>query len=237
MIKFYLLYSLMLASFFGFGQTETILKGKIVSENTAISNADVINVTSKKVVVSNEFGEFTIPVKRADVLVVVAKNCFERQIYLSTAILNQPKLTIEITQKANELKEVIVQKEKLVKPIDITNAGKLNSYNSTMAANQSGVYTGETINGMDLVAIGKLIGKLFKKKKKQKITTVNFKEYIAENVDETFLHKTLKLSDTDYFRFLDFCEADPNVNKLIEEDNQFDIINFLYNKKDAFDKL
>lgn len=237
MIKFYFLFSLLLATFCGFGQTEILLKGMVVSENTAISNADIINVSSKKVVVSNEFGEFSIPVKRADVLVVVAKNCFERQIYLSTAILSQPKLIIEITKKANELKEVIVQKEKLVTPIEIAYVGKINSYNRTMAANQSGVYTGETLNGMDFVAIGKLIGKLFKKKKKKATSTINFKEYIAQNVDETFLNKTLKLSDEDYFRFLDFCEAEPKVADLVREDNQFNIINFLFVKKEAFDKL
>jgi hypothetical protein len=237
MKKSYLLFIIILSSFLGYGQSEIQLKGKIISDNSPVANAEIVNATSKKVVVSNEFGEFTIPAKRADLIVVVAKNCFEKQIYLSNALLSQNNLIIEITKKANELKEVIVTKEEFVTPAEIAVSKSMNAYNRTMAANQSGVYTGETINGMDFVAIGKLIGKLFKKKKKQKITTVNFKEYIAENVDETFLHKTLKLSDTDYFRFLDFCEADPNVNKLIEEDNQFDIINFLYNKKDAFDKL
>lgn len=228
---------MLLFSFYGFSQSEILLKGKVISENAAISNADVVNVTSKKVVVTNEFGEFSIPIKRADVLVVVAKNCFEKQIYLSTAILSQPKLIIEITKKANELKEVIVQKEKLVTPTEIAYAGRINSYNRTMAANLSGVYTGETLNGMDFVAIGKLIGKLFKKKTKKATTTVNFKEYIADNVDESFLNKTLKLSDEDYYRFLDFCEADPKVADLVKEDNQFNIINFLFVKKEVFDKL
>jgi hypothetical protein len=226
-----------MTSILGYGQSEIQLKGKIISDNSPVANAEIVNATSKKVVVSNKLGEFTIPVKRADLLVVVAKNCFEKQIYLSTSLLSQDKLIIEITKKANELEEVVVKKEALVSQEEIAKIIGLNRYNSTMLANQSGVYTGETINGMDFVAIGKLIGKLFKKKKKQKIATVNFKEYIAENVDETFLHKTLKLSDTDYFRFLDFCEADSNVKKIIESDNQFDIINFLYNKKDAFDKL
>ena len=46
-----------------------------------------------------------------------------------------------------------------------------------------------------------------------------------------------KLSDEDYFRFLDFCEADPKVADLVREDNQFNIINFLFVKKEAFDKL
>ena len=237
MYKIYFIYALLLYSFSGFSQTEILLKGKVVSENSPIPNAEIVNVSSKKVVVSDEFGKFTIPVKRADLLVVVAKNCFEKQVYLSTAILSQPLLIIDIVKKANELKEVIVTKEQFVTPAEISAARSMNSYNRTMTANQTGVYTGEMVNAMDFVAIGKLIGKLFKKKKKKATTKVNFKEYIAENVDESFLNKTLKLSDEDYFRFLDFCEADPKVADLVKEDNQFNIVNFLFDKKEAFDKL
>lgn len=237
MKKSYLLFFIVLFSLLGFGQSEIQLKGKIISDNSPVANAEIVNATSKKVVVSNEFGEFTIPVKRADLLVVVAKNCFEKQIYLSTALLSQGNLVIEVTKKANELKEVIVTKERLVSQEAIAVSASIKKYNTTMTANQSGVYTGETINGMDLIAVGKLVGKLFKKKKKRPTATINFKEYIAENVDESFLHKTLKLGDEEYFRFLDFCEADSKANKLIEEDNQFNIINFLFDKKAAFDKL
>ena len=41
-----------------------------------------------------------------------------------------------------------------------------------MRANQTGVYTGETINAIDFIAVGKLIGKLFKKEKTQLLLSI-----------------------------------------------------------------
>ena len=78
---------------------------------------------------------------------------------------------------------------------------------------------------------------LFKKKKKHPVITVNFKEYIADNINKSFLFETLKLDEKDYFRFLEFCEADTNASMLVQEANEFKIVNFLFEKKEAFDRL
>lgn len=155
-----------LISFLSFSQSETILKGKIVSENSSLSNAEIINVRTKKVAVSDEFGDFTIAVNTNDLLVIISKEYFEKKIYITSNLLTQEKLSISVYKKATELKEVIVKKEQLVSPIEIAESARINSYNTTMRANQTGVYTGETINAIDFIAVGKLIGKLFKKKKK-----------------------------------------------------------------------
>ena len=237
MIKpFFLLFGFLI-SFFSFSQSETILKGKIVSENSSLSNAEIINVRTKKIAVSDEFGDFTIAVNTNDLLVIIAKEYFEKKIYITSNLLSQEKLSISVNKKATELKEVIVKKEQLVSPIEIAESARINSYNTTMRANQTGVYTGETINAIDFIAVGKLIGKLFKKKKKNPIITVNFKEYIADNINKSFLFETLKLDEKDYFRFLEFCEADTNASMLVQEANEFKIVNFLFEKKEAFDRL
>jgi hypothetical protein len=235
MIKpFFLLFGFLI-SFFSFSQFKTVLKGKIVSDNLSLSNAEIVNIRTKKVVVSDEFGDFTIAVNINDLLVIIAKEYFEKKIYITSNLLSQEKLSISVNKKATELKEVIVKKEQLVSPTEIAESGRINSYNTTMRANQTGVYTGETINGIDFIAVGKLIGKLFKKKKP--IITVNFKEYITDNITKSFLFETLKLDEKDYFRFLDFCEADTDASKLVQEGNEFKIVNFLFEKKEAFDRL
>lgn len=237
MIKpFFLLFGFLI-SFFSFSQSKTVLKGKIVSDNLSLSNAEIVNIRTKKVVVSDEFGDFTIAVNINDLLVIIAKEYFEKKIYITSNLLSQEKLSISVNKKTTELKEVIVKKEQLVSPTEIAESGRINSYNTTMRANQTGVYTGETINGIDFIAVGKLIGKLFKKKKKKPIITVNFKEYITDNITKSFLFETLKLDEKDYFRFLDFCEADSDASKLALEGNEFKIINFLFEKKEAFDSL
>ena len=235
MIKPFFLLFWFLISFFSFSQSKTVLKGKIVSDNLSLSNAEIVNIRTKKVVVSDEFGDFTIAVNINDLLVIIAKEYFEKKIYITSNLLSQEKLSISVNKKTTELKEVIVKKEQLVSPTEIAESGRINSYNTTMRANQTGVYTGETINGIDFIAVGKLIGKLFKKKKP--IITVNFKEYITDNITKSFLFETLKLDEKDYFRFLDFCEADSDASKLALEGNEFKIINFLFEKKEAFDSL
>jgi hypothetical protein len=235
MIKPFFLLFWFLISFFSFSQSKTVLKGKIVSDNLSLSNAEIVNIRTKKVVVSDEFGDFTIAVNINDLLVIIAKEYFEKKIYITSNLLSQEKLSISVNKKATELKEVIVKKEQLVSPTEIAESGRINSYNTTMRANQTGVYTGETINGIDFIAVGKLIGKLFKKKKP--IITVNFKEYITDNITKFFLFETLKLDEKDYFRFLDFCEADTDASKLVQEGNEFKIVNFLFEKKEAFDRL
>jgi hypothetical protein len=237
MSKYYLFLFGFLISFFGYSQSAKIVKGIIICDNASVSNAEVINVRTKNVAVTNEFGVFTIAAQRNDLLVIVAKDFFEKKVYLSSALLSQDKISIDVIRKSNELKEVIVKKEKLVTPIEMSEVSRINSYNTTKQANQMGVYTGETIYGMDFVAIGKMIGKLFKKKKKKPVNTINFTEYVSNNIDKSYLLETLKLEDKDYYRFLEFCESDPTVSQLIVEDNQFKIFNFLYNKKEAFDKL
>jgi hypothetical protein len=235
MIKpFFLLFGFLI-SFFSFSQSKTVLKGKIVSDNLLLSNAEIVNIRTKKVVVSDEFGDFTIAVNINDLLVIIAKEYFEKKIYITSNLLSQEKLSISVNKKVTELKEVIVKKEQLVSPTEIAESGRINSYNATMRANQTGVYTGKTINGIDFIAVGKLIGKLFKKKKP--IITVNFKEYITDNITKSFLFETLKLDEKDYFRFLDFCEADTDASKLVQEGNEFKIVNFLFEKKEAFDRL
>ena len=237
MIKPFSLLFWFLISFFSFSQSKTVLKGKIVSDNLSLSNAEIVNIRTKKVVVSDEFGDFTIAVNINDLLVIIAKEYFEKKIYITSNLLSQEKLSISVNKKVTELKEVIVKKEQLVSPTEIAESGRMNSYNATMRANQAGVYTGETINGIDFIAVGKLIGKLFKKKKKKPIITVNFKEYITDNITKSFLFETLKLDEKDYFRFLDFCEADTDASKLVQEGNEFKIVNFLFEKKEAFDRL
>lgn len=237
MTKLYLILLLFLYSFLTFSQSAKLVKGKIVSEKSPVSNAEIINVRTKKVVVSDEFGAFAINAQRNDLLVIVAKDCFEKKIYISSTLLSQEQIFIEVIRKANELREVVVKKEQLVSPAEIAETSRVNSYNTTMRANQTGVYTGETINGMDFVAIGKMIGKLFKRKRNEVATpNVDIKEYLSTNFDAAFCAKVLEIKQEQVVDFFIFCEKDPKAQKILNEGSDFEIVDFLISKKEEFNK-
>jgi hypothetical protein len=237
MRKFYILSITIFYSLLGFSQSAKIVKGKIVSENSSISNAEVINVRTKTVVVSNEFGEFSIPAQRNDLLVIVAKDCFEKKVYMSSILLSQDKISIEVIRKANELKEVVIRKEEFVTPADIASTASVNKYNTMIRANQTGVYTGETVNGTDFIAVGKMIGKLFKRKRKEAATiNVDIKDYLSSNFDEAFCAKVLYLKQEQVIDFFKFCEDDPKAQRILNDGSDFEIVDFLISKKEKFNK-
>ena len=100
------------------------------------------------------------------------------------------------------------------------------------------VYTGEMVNGMDFVQIGKMIGKLFKSKKPKTSTTeVTFAEYSKANFNQSFYTKTLKLKPEDTARFIDYCQADSKSKTAMQSNDELTILEFLMEKKTEFDKL
>ena len=102
------------------------------------------------------------------------------------------------------------------------------------------VYTGEIVNGVDFVQIGKMIGKLFKSKNpkvKKTEATLPFTEYAKANFNESFFSKTLKLQPGETSRFLEYCQADPKSKTAIESNDELTMLEFLLAKKSEFDKL
>jgi hypothetical protein len=96
------------------------------------------------------------------------------------------------------------------------------------------------VNAMDFVQIGKMIGKLFKgknSKKNAKEEPMGFKMYALTNFNPSFFSKTLQLKPEETSRFLEYCESDPKSKTTIESNDELTVLEFLLNKKTAFDKL
>jgi len=224
----------------GFSQTEKRINGKVVSETNALQDIDIVNITAKKVTSSDNNGYFTISAKVNDELYIISKKYIDRKIV--------------VTQKDFDNHLIILMSEKPIELEEVKITGKpLGGYKVTQAdidliklekqisrpVNQS-VYTGEIVNGMDFVRIGKEIINLFKKKEEDKKPAklqIVFKDYVKDNFQEDFYTKTLGLKPDEIFRFLEFCDADPSAKTIANGDCKLAVMEFLLAKNKAFKKL
>ena len=89
------------------GQEEdrTLLRGTVLYRNSVVPNENVINTTAQLATITNERGEFTIPVKEGDEVVFMAVNYQLQMVEITEDILKKNRLVVEVTEKVTELTE------------------------------------------------------------------------------------------------------------------------------------
>lgn len=227
---------------FGFSQT---IKGKIVFNNYAIPKVDVINSNSKILTVSDAKGNFSIVAKMNDTLIFIAKNYELKKITVNPLIINDKDLIIELVLKAEELKEVVINKIPSIKlssgsKYEVDKLDKYGLEKSAYAPKVIGVNMGTIENGMDFIRIGSMIGGLFKKEKepiKKQKPIVPFKDLAEKSCSESYFLETLKLKPDEIELFLEFCDADSNSKTIAESNNILITMDFLFKKHMEFKKL
>ena len=237
-----LLLSFLFSYCFSFSQTEKLIRGKVLSGELLLKNIDIVNINSKKSVITDSNGDFTILAKVEDELFILSKEYNDLKIKLTQKEFEKDNLVITIEKKPIEIEEVKVQNKIKVRPI-ITQADLDAIKLSKQASNPKvpNVYTGEIENGMDFIRLGKDIIGLFKNKDKVKpkksLPLIGFKDYIHATFNEDFFSKKLKLNSDEIGLFLSFCEVDSKARTIVEHQNEFETMDFLISKKEDFKKL
>jgi hypothetical protein len=222
-----------------FSQT---IKGKIVFNNYGIPNVEVINSNSRALTVSNAKGYFSINAKTNDILVFIAKNYEIKKIVINPFITDDTDLTIELTLKAEELKEVVISKIEH-KTTWLTKEEieqiKLNSSRPKQGLKIAGYKESPMLVGVDFIRIGKQIHKLFKKEETTKTESqkANFKDFAKLNCNQTYFLESLKLKPEEIELFLEFCDADSKSKTIAASKNILSTMDFLYKKNLEFKKL
>lgn len=240
---------LLVTLFFVYGQfcfSQTV-NGKVVFNNYAIPNVEIVNSTSKSVTTSDTNGLFSITVKPNDILVFVAKGYEIKSLTITSKMITENNLEITLALKAEELKEIFINNQPSIKLGADTKweQGKLDQYTlekNAQRLNVVGVNRHTIDNGMDFIRIGKLIGSLFKKEKDsvpntKKSLSTTFISEAKNNFETTFYTETLKLKLEQIDLFLQFCDADPKSKTLINDSNALALMEFLLEKNTAFKKL
>lgn len=228
-------------SFLGFSQTEKFISGKISYQDSFQKNIDVINFNTKKITQTNELGQFTIEAKVNDVLIFMSENFIDQKYKLTSEDFEKNKLIIKLAEKPIPLEEVEIQQIKQIKVAAVSyNDAKISKIQKDAATPKvNEVYTGEMINGVDFMQVGRMIGKLFKSKKPKDIKAepIPFKDYAQANFNPTFFTKTLKLKPEETGRFLEYCQTDPKSKTVTDGNDELAILEFLLVKKSEFEKL
>ena len=243
-MKNYCLLPLLLSCFVGFAQPKLVLKGTIMSENFALQKIEIINLDTENIVSSNANGYFEIEIKAGNILVIGNASYNYQTIKIKKEDIENPNFKVFLTRKTEELEEVVVNNLKMPKikfdqaAIDANKIKKANTFPNNIN-NQN-----QIPNGANLIAIGKLFGKLFKsifnvepKKAEKIIPKVDIQSYIAKNLKPDYLTETLQIKPEETYLFFEFCKADAACKAMFETENIFLIMNFLSTKNGAFKKI
>ncbi len=232
-----------------------ILRGQIVSAEVEVDNVEIFNKSSNKGAITDKDGLYTIYAMVSDTLVIQSVQIKPLEIVLIEDDFKLNVFKIRLNLFVNELEEVVVTPTSLTGDLlkDIKNTkvyvlrenfeqnkiinlefvddGATSPTNKAMPSNQ-------TIPlGVDLVKVGKLFKEaVFGKKKNVKKIDYNKvrTEIIKEKFTYSFFTETLDLKMEDFEKFLLHCETDPEFKKLIAYNKEFELIEFLVEKRKTF---
>lgn len=211
------------------------IKGKVVSNGLPIQNVEVINISSKDVVITNPQGVFEIKATTSNWITFYHKEYDVVKVFVDSLFDFNKSLEIELFQKSTAIEEVIVEKKQpLLK--GLKTGMPVIPYNKPSVSFSDGtVYT-----PFDFMAIGKLIGGLFKNKNTTPYKPkepVQFRAFTAQSYTSDFLISSLKIRPEEIEEFLNFCSFDPDSKTVVENSDKMTLLQFLIAKSEEYKKI
>ncbi|ESU23285.1 hypothetical protein FEDK69T_14410 [Flavobacterium enshiense DK69] len=237
-----------------------LFRGIVVADSLDVDNIVVRNITSKRITITDNKGNFSLFVKERDTLVFSAIAFNSSVLIINKSHLDNEVVKIRLSVKVNELDEVVVRPYTLTgnleadsknlkiktvdvdeKKIDLSNPlPKYNKVDNSLAQITPG--SGNSFSGMDFVALGKKVHKaIFNPKPKEKkidyVTEKIFSEGVKEKFDPQFFTETLKLKPEEIDLFLAYCDdTSPESRVLLNPKKEFELIDFLQKKSEEYHK-
>jgi len=222
-----------------------VLEGKIISEqNIDIEGINIYNLTAKSGVISDDKGNFRIPVSLNDSLSVSAVHVEEIIIVIDEEQMKYKKITIDLTEKMNLLNTVTVRRPLTgylasdaniipLKEINTaTSVGLPNADLRQLPKSERMLYTA-TSGPLDFL-INSITGET---KRIKMIIELEQKSILTESIMDklplTFFTDVLKIPTFKVYTFMFFCEDDPDYKKIMKR-TQVEIIEYLRMKSKEF---
>lgn len=213
--------------------------GIVTSQKQPLANVEVINITQKIAVTTNDRGEFQIQAMVNDEITFYLKEYNQWFVKIKMKHLTIHN-NIDLVKRPIELGEIkIVKASKVYVINDYESLKNVAVEKEARQPKVTGVYTGDIPNGVDFIAVGSkivnVIGKIFNhdataKKQKPK---QSFRKSIEENFDYHYLLEKLMLQEDEYELFLKFCETDKQALELINK-NKLELFQYLVQKREEF---
>ena len=209
------------------------LRGIVFNDSLAIDNVNIVNKTTNKGTVSDRAGKFQISVKENDILQFSNIQYHTKKIKINKTHIQKKVIEIYLTQKTNELQEVIVHN--MAKSLGLPNADK-----------ESLKPTERKINYYDKGGmITQLYGLISGDKKKLKILQKHLDEdgkilndkidvqMIRNQLNDDFFINTLHISKENIDGLIYFC-LPYGIVFAFENDRDLEVMNILIQHKEAY---
>lgn len=223
--------------------TRKSLHGQVTNKSLAIESGYVLNINAKSRTFIGPGGLFDILAQPKDTLLFTGLAFQSKKIVLTEKDCSQILFSVSLDLVSNELKEVLVRKDLKVKSLDSNTQKYVDMQfedDRLSTAKNTVMYSDQTIKyGTDFVRIFKDVKKLLSKnnEKEEVISDIAFVEYSKANFKPDFFTKTLGLKPDEVDLFLMYCSNDPESKRHLNEDQKFELIDFLINKNAEFKKV
>ena len=101
-----------------------IMHGKIMNDSLSVNRIHVINKTTQKGTLSNQYGDFAIPVKVNDTLVFSAVQFENYSRIVSEIDLQKLQVFINLNPRINQLDEILIKPISVAQRLNLPNADK-----------------------------------------------------------------------------------------------------------------
>jgi len=238
-LKHFQLLAFLFLPLFIHGQT---VKGFIYDDDSKVKGAKIINRTQNILAYSDAEGQFLIEAKINDVLVI--NSYFHEQEFVNITSASFDKdIAIVLKKVTNELDEVEVNdvRDKLFDSINYSNntakQGQIAYKKRTFGSGENYQPT------LDLIAVAKLIGNIFKNKNKTPdavyVAAEDLETLFETNTyfNQKYLTSQLEIQKPYQQLFFDYCSAQQLNVTILKKENEFELVDALLIHSEAFKKI
>lgn len=219
-----------------------LLRGTVLYMNMPVANENVINNSASEGTITNENGEFAIPVREGDELFFLALNYQMKRVVIDAEILRKGRLVVEVNEKITELDQVTVSPEDQQEFIRLRNEDfKGYDYETDETSKIVNIAEDATVrgmqNGLNFVNLFKLLAGTLKKSEDSDDSGLKMSEALRHVYDDSFFVQDLGIPSEAIDEFLVFCDAQMPSRTLLQKSNEFELIDFLVSQSESFRKV
>ncbi|RKR06956.1 carboxypeptidase-like protein [Maribacter vaceletii] len=220
-------------------EDRSLLRGKVLYRDISVPNENVINSTSEMATITNTNGEFAIKVKEGDELVFTAVNYQLKVVRITTEILKNNRLVVEVNEKVTELEEVVVtpedqerflaMKNEKFKEIEYETDRTTEVENVAISQSERGLK-----DGLNFVNIFRAMFKSSSENKEEEGPKLKVSQVLRQVYDDQFFVSDLQIPQDKINAFLFYCDARMPAKSLLKKENEFQLIDALVNHSKTF---
>ena len=238
------------------------LQGKVLHDTKSIADVHVMNTTSRKATITDEDGNFSLPVKLGDTLVFSAVQFKRKTMVVTITILESASVFVPLEEFVNELDEVVLRpfdlSGDLTRDMENLNTeavvtastlGLPNAYAKPLTqserllreASGGSVVLGAGIAPGAVAPLNPIINAITGRTKMLKKRVVRDTKYArTERVrhfyaDSLFVRE-LKIPQNKIDDFMYFCEVDPAFSSIVDTHDRLKIWTFIRKKSTIYRK-